>query len=190
MMFKTFARVLYYSTDAGGVVRLGHTASDLGASWGTAIEVDLPNTYGALREILIELHAIPRFGVESNKTTLELNGIPSSGRVYEVELYQYDTDALDTYAASLLRAPYQEPQEVVWPRIVKPAATLTIIGYPGGDNTGEVEEWSIEIGNDGGATTRASFGGVYYGFTTEAIRMAIADAQAATMSEVVRIVRL
>ena len=140
------ATFIYESTEAGGTATLSHTCTNVGAITGEFLQVDLPNTGGTKRQIELVLPVLGPSGFcESAGTKLEFAGIPASGKVYEVEFYEYDTARLDEYAKSLIRLPHQSPAEVEWDGYQPPARYLTVTGAPGGDLTGEVETWEYEL---------------------------------------------
>jgi len=139
------ATIIYESTEAGGTATLRHSCTNAGAITGDWLRIDLPNTGGKPRLIELVLPVLGPSGFcETAGTWLDMGGIPASGKVYEVEFYEYDTVRLDNYARSLIRLPSQTPAEVEWPGYHPPARYLTVTGAPGGDLTGEVETWEYE----------------------------------------------
>lgn len=79
-------------------------------------------------------------------------------RVYDLSVYGVDATAIDRLAASVARAPYQEPTEVAVPGYLPPATTLTITGTPSGDVSGPVAEWEYEYSVERGLWTTARIG--------------------------------
>jgi len=137
--------MIYESTQPGGTATLRHYCTNVSEIVGTNLRIDLPDTGGRKRLIELVLPVLGPLGFcEAAGTRLTLDNVPDTGKVYEVEFYEYDIARLDDYARSLIRLPSQTPAEVEWQGYQPPARYLTVTDAPGGDLTGEVEIWEYE----------------------------------------------